>query len=138
MNKAVVPLMTLVTVITMSCQAPRLIKQDEGWTYLGQSKVSHIREKDIIKIESREKFSELRIYVFDKNIEIKDFEVMLINGDILKPVIDKKILASDRSRIIELSTEGKQLEHIRIRYRSQGRLFSGKALVQYGGHRADQ
>ena len=138
MNKAIVPLLTALTAaITMSCQAPRLIKQDDGWTYLGQSKANHLREKDVIKIESREKFSELRIYVFEKNIEIKDFEIMLINGDILKPVIDKEIRASDNSRLIELSTEGKQLEHILIRYKSQGGLFSGKALVQYGGRRAD-
>jgi len=135
MNKAIA-VYVLLAGMTMSCQSPKLINEDNNWTYLGQSKASHIREKDVIKIKSRDKFSELRIYVFDKNVEIKDFEVMLINGDVLKPVIDKKILASDKSRVIELSTEGKQLEHLLIRYRSEGPVFTGKAHVQYGGRRA--
>jgi hypothetical protein len=136
MNKLIV-VCVLLAVMAMSCQSPKLLKQDEGWTYLGQSKASHIREKDVIKIKSRDKFTELRIYVFDKNVDIKDFEVMLINGDVLTPVLDKKILAGDNSRVIELSTDGKQLEHLLIRYRSEGALFTKKALVQYGGRRAE-
>ena len=133
--KQLLPIVFLIIAINTSCQSPKLLKQDDGWTYLGQSKANHLREKDVIKIESRDKFTELRIYVFDKNIEIKDFEIMLINGDVLRPVIDKKILASDKSRLIELSADGKQLDRITIRYRSEGKIFSSKALVQIGGRR---
>jgi hypothetical protein len=129
--------LVLVTIMATSCQAPKLISQDNGWTYLGQSKANHLREKDVIKIKSREKFSALRIYAFEKDIEIKDFEVMLINGDVLRPVIDETILQGQQSRLIELSTDGKQLEHLLIRYKSKGKLFSGKAVVQFGGLRAD-
>lgn len=121
--------------LQVSCKAPKLLKQDDGWEYLGQSKANHLREKDVIKIESREKYTELRLYVFERTIEIRDFEVMLINGDVLRPVIDKKILLSDRSRLIELGSEGRQLDHITIRYRSEGKLFSPKALIQFGGKR---
>ncbi len=137
MERSIQVLLFITIILTTSCQAPKLINQDNGWTYLGQTKANHLREKDVIKIKTREKFSALRIYVFDKDIEIKDFEVMLINGDILKPVIDATILQGEKSRLIELSTEGKQLDHLLIRYKSKGKLFSGKAIVQFGGRRPD-
>ena len=111
------------------------IDEEGGWLFLGEEKVNHLREKDVFKIKSREKFTALRLYVKEGDVEIKNVEIMLINGDILKPVIEEKILQGERSRLLELGAEGRQLEQVKVWYRSEGKLFSKKALVQIGGRR---
>ncbi len=103
--------------------------------FLGEKKVNHLRENDIFKIKSRDKFTALRLYVKEGDVEIRDVEVMLINGDVLRPVMEEKILQGERSRLLELGAEGRQLEQIKVRYRANGKLFSKKALVQIGGRR---
>lgn len=62
---------------------------------------------------------------------------MLVNGDVLRPVMDKRIFLGDRSRVVDLGSDGRQLDHVTIRYRSDGKLFSEKALVQFAGKRLD-
>ena len=47
---------------------------------------------------------------------------MLINGDIIKPAIESTIRKDDRSRIIDLAADGRQLEKITVRYRAEGKL----------------
>lgn len=120
-------------VCTSSCLSPDFINGDNGWVLLGQRKVNHLFEKDVFKIKSRDKFTSVRLYVSQRDVDIKDVEIMLVNGDILKPAIESTIRQGDRSRIIDLAADGRQLETITVRYRSAGKIFSHKGKVQVGG-----
>lgn len=106
---------------------------DKGWVLLGEKKVNHLVEKDVFKIKRRDKFTAVRLFIQERDVEIEGLEIMLINGDILKPSIESKINQGERSRIIELAADGRQLEKITVRYRAQGKLFSRKGKMQIGG-----
>lgn len=120
-------------VFTSSCMSPDFINGESGWVLLGERKVNHFYEKDVFRIKSRDKFTAVRLYVSERAVDIKSLEIMLINGDILKPSIESTIRSGDRSRIIDLAADGRQLETITVRYRSEGKLFSHKGKVQIGG-----
>lgn len=125
-----------ITILFQNCgSSGRLLEPESDWVFLGQRKVNHIREKDVFKIESKEQFAAIRLYVYRRDVSIKSVDIMLINGDILRPSIEDHIPAGGRSKTIELSTEGRQVEKVVIRYRSDGKWFSDKALMQLGGLR---
>lgn len=123
--------------LAMSCgTTKRLLQPEPDWIYIDQAKASHIREKDVYKVDSYERFAALKLYVYHRGVHIKQMDVFLMNGDILRPAIDGYIKAGDRSRTIELAADGKQVKKIVIRYRSEGKLFSDKALIQVAGLRS--
>lgn len=43
-----------------------LVGQEEGWKLLGFEKVNHIREKDVFKLSTTEKFTALRFSLGEK------------------------------------------------------------------------
>jgi hypothetical protein len=124
--------------VTSCSSSKRLMEPETDWVFLAEGKAAHLREKDVFKIKSRDKFSALKLYVYHKSVSIKSVDVMLVNGDVLTPAIDGRIGAGERSRTIDLSSEGRQIEKITIRYKSDGKLFSNKALVQVGGLRPQE
>jgi hypothetical protein len=111
------------------------MEPEPDWIYLGQGTATHLRETDVFKIRSKEIFAALKLYVYNRGISLKRVEVTLVNGDVLVPAVDSYIAAGNRSRAIELSADGRQIEKITIRYKSDGKLFSAKALVQIAGLR---
>ena len=118
---------------TSSCRSPDFMNGENGWVLLGEKKVNHLSDKDVFNISSRDKFTAIQLYVEKGEIEIKDLEIMLINGDVLKPSIESIIRQHERSRVIDLAADGRQLEKIVIVYRAKGKVFSKKAKVQMGG-----
>ena len=116
-----------------SCKGPEFMNGEKGWVLLGERKVNHLSDKDVFRIKSRDKFTAIRLYVAERDIEIRDLEIMLINGDVLKPSIESTIREHERSRIIDLAADGRQLEKITVVYRANGKVFSHKGKVQIGG-----
>jgi hypothetical protein len=136
LNSAKVFCMMAIALIMCCCRSTgTLLTPENDWLFLAQGTATHLRETDNFKIRSKEKFAALRFYVYNRGVSIKRVEVVLINGDVLRPLIDSHIDAGNRSRLIELSSEGKQIEKIVVRYKSDGKLFSDKALVQIAGLR---
>lgn len=117
----------------LACKSPDFINDENDWVLLGGKKVNHLYEKDVFDVKRRDKFTAIRLYTSERNITIKELEIMLINGDILKPSIEPTILRNERSRVIEIAADGRQLEKITIVYRSAGKLFSRKGKVHIGG-----
>lgn len=114
----------------------RLLEPEPNWVFLAQAKANHIRERDVFKIDSRDKFSAVKLYVYHRDLSIRRIEITLINGDVLRPLMDSYLRAGERSRTVELAADGRQIEKISVWYKSKGRLFSDKALVQIAGRRA--
>lgn len=127
-----------VSLITGCSPARRLLEPEPGWIYLAEGKVNHIREKDKFVIDKNELFSAIKLYVYQRPVVINRIEIMLVNGDVIIPSVAEVITAGGRSRTIELSEDGRQIERITIRYRSEGKLFSDKAIIQVGGLRPDE
>src|SRR5688572_26382768 len=117
MHRKIYVLFGILLFLTSSCRSPDFINGEKGWVLLGEKKVNHLSDKDVFTIKSRDKFTAIQLYVEDGEIEIKNLEIMLINGDILKPSIESSIGHHGRSRVIDLAADGRQLEKIIIVYR---------------------
>jgi hypothetical protein len=133
MNKKAFILLYSLTLMASSCKSPDFITDETGWVLLGERKVNHLVEKDVFRIKSRDRFTALRLYVKDRDVEIRSVEIMLVNGDILKPSIGSTIQQGERSRMIDLGAEGRQLESVTVKYSADGKIFSRKGKVQLGG-----
>jgi hypothetical protein len=78
-------------VYTPSCLAPDFINGENGWVLLGERKVNHLFEKDVFRIKNRDKFTSLCLYGSERDFDIKEVEIMLVNGDVLKPSIETTV-----------------------------------------------
>jgi len=125
-------------VVSGCSSTSRLLEPEPGWVFLAQGKANHLREKDKFTIDNREQFAAIKLYVYHRRVTVDQIKIQLVNGDIIIPSIQPVIDAGNRSRTIELSADGRQIENITLRYKSQGKLFSDKALIQIGGLRPDE
>lgn len=133
MNKLSI-LYVVVIASLFSCRsASHFVTQEGGWILLAEKKVNHLNEKDVVEINSLDRFTALRLHAKDRDLQIKSIEITLINGDRLSPAIESKISKGQNSRVIELASEGRQIVNIRVKYRSEGNLFSKKGKVQFAG-----
>ncbi len=139
LNRSLISLLVSVLLVSISGCHPssylfeQFAQEEKGWVLLEETKVNHIREKDVLKIKGNQKFTSLRLYVRNRDIDIHDLEVHMISGDILKPAIEKEVKRGERSRVIELAADGRQLDYITIRYRSKGAWFTKRATVLFVG-----
>jgi len=128
----------VLSMLAMSCSTTSyLIDEDSDWRFLGSKKVNHWRERDEFEISNREKFTAIRLHAKERDIEISEVRITLINGDIIQPVVEKTIRNGERSRVIELAADGRQLAKVEIRYSSYGKIFSKKATVLLVGKQFD-
>jgi len=138
MKKLIAAICVVLTAGVLACGSTQvLVGQEEGWKLLGFEKVNHLPEKDVFKLSSTEKFTALRLFVKERDVEIKYVKITLINGDVLQPSIEKVIKSDDRSRVVDLGAEGRQLDSIEIRYSASGKVFSKKGIVLLAAKRYD-
>jgi len=104
-------------------------QEEKGWVLLGEKKVNHLHEKDILKVKRTDKVTSLRLYIRDRNVTINDLQIHLVNGDVLQPAIEKEVKRGERSSIVELAADGRQLDYIVFRYRSKGAIFTKRGTV---------
>lgn len=100
--------------LMVSCKSTDFIGDEKGWELLGKKNVNHLREKDVVTVKTREKFTALRLYAKKRDIFVKDVEVILINGDILRPGVENTIKSGEKSRLIELAMDGKSYYPIKF------------------------
>jgi hypothetical protein len=113
-----------------SCGSSRKsIGVEEGWELLAEKKVNFVRDKDEITINNRNQFTALRFKVEDRDVRINGLKIYFQNGDKLEPNIDDVITADQYSRYIELAAEGRNIDRIEFKYRTEGSILKGRANV---------
>lgn len=134
---AVVVVLFSALLFTSCGSTKRAIGVEEGWELLSDQKVNFVRDKDVIEVNSRSRFTALRFRVEDRDIRISELKVYYDNGDKLEPAIDEVIQAGQTSRIIELGREGRFISKIEFKYRTTGSILKGRAKVYTFGRRYD-
>jgi hypothetical protein len=136
MNKTIqktwlgIALLLVINSLLVSCgSSRRSIAVEEGWELLSEQKVNFVRDKDEIKVNAQHPYSALRFKVESHDIHLSDVIVYFNNGDKLEPNIDEEIKAGQTSREIELGSEGRFVDRIEFKYRTEGSLLKGRANV---------
>lgn len=119
----------------ISCGSSRTVAVEEGWELLDERKVNFVRDKDEIKVTSRNQFTAIKFRVEDKDVRINELKIYFANGDKLEPSLDAIISAGQESKIIELGRQGRDIDRIEFKYRSTGNLLDGRANVLVFGKR---
>lgn len=131
-------LLILLISFTVSCgSSRRAIAIEEGWDLISEQKVNFVRDKDVITVNSRNLYTDLRFRVEDREVRINELKIFFPNGDKLEPRIDEVIQPDQYSRIIEITRDGRAIDHIEFKYRTTGNLLKGRANVLVFGRRYD-
>lgn len=126
----------MATNIIYSCSPSRkTIGIEEGWDLLANRKVNFVRDKDEISVTNRNSYTAIRFQIEDRNVHISNLKIYFDNGDKLEPNIDEDIKAGEHSRIVELSSDGRMIDHFEFRYRTVGSILKGRANILIFGKR---
>lgn len=126
-------------VIVASCSSSRnTIAIEQGWELIGETKVNFVRDRDQIRVMSNNRYTAIRFRVEDKDIILKDLNIVYQNGDKLAPLIDEKLPANQNSRDIELGADGKYISSVEFSFRSTGSVLKGRAKILVFGKRFEQ
>ena len=107
----------------------RTLAIEEGWEFIGESKVNFVRDRDKVEVNSSNKFTAIRFRVEDREIRLNELKITFENGDKLEPAIDEVIAADQYSRDIQIATDGRFIDRIEFRYRTSGNVLKGRAAV---------
>ncbi len=125
-----------IMIISFSCGSTRnSIAVEEGWELLGETKAGFIRETDVINVNSKNQFTDIRFKVEGAAIKLSSLDVTFESGDKLSPAVDENIEAGHESRIIELAADGRTISKIEFQYRTVGSIMKSKANIVVFGKR---
>lgn len=133
MQKTILLYLVVFLLVFTSCrsnkQYPLYNQGEPGWTFLGRLKVNHIRDKDVLEVKTLSRYTALYLHVQDRDIKLRNVQITLINGDVIRPALEKELKAGERSRIIEIAADGKQISHITLNYKTTGFILTKRATV---------
>ena len=100
-----------------------------GWVLLGQKAVNGKRDVDMIPVARKEgRFTKLMVVVEDSDLEMRDMEVTLGNGQKVSPDVKQFFRGNERTRAIDLPGEARFIKKVVFHY---GNLpGGGRATVQ--------
>ncbi len=101
----------------------------EGWLILGESKANFVREKEVIRIYSPDKYTDIQFRVEGQTVKISDMSIYFDNGDRLTPRIEETIEPGQYSNVINLAENGKKLDRVEFKYRTVGNVTKGRARI---------
>lgn len=120
----------------ISCSSSRkTIAVEEGWDLIAEDYVNFVKDKDIIQITSNTLYTDIKIQAEKKDLVIKNFKIVYLNGDKLSPAIGSVLGAGETSNTIHLSPAGKIIRSIEFKYRSTGSILKGRGRVLIFGKR---
>lgn len=124
------------TSLIYSCSSSRkAVGIEEGWDLLANRKVNFLRDKDDLPVTSRTPYTAIRFQIEDRDVHISNLKIYFDNGDKLEPNIDENIQAGEHSRVIDLSTDGRMIDHLEFKYRTVGNVLKGRANILVFGKR---
>lgn len=126
--KAAIFFSLIITLASCSSSKKNVITP-EGWVIIGETKANFIREKDVIKVYSIDRFTDLRFRVDDRAVKISEMTIYFENGDKLSPNIEDVVEPGQYSRIINLADNGKKLDRIEFKYRTTGSVIKGRSKI---------
>jgi hypothetical protein len=120
---------SIIAILASCSSSKKNILTPQGWVVIGETKANFIRETDVIKIYSLDRYTDLRFRVEDRAIKISDMNIFFENGDKLTPNVKDVIEADQYSKIINLADNGKKLDRIEFKYRTTGSILKGRGKI---------
>jgi len=128
-------LLILIFTITACSSSRKTIAVEEGWDLIAEDYVNFVKDKDVIQVVSNTPYTDIKIQAEKKDIVIKNFKIVYLNGDKLSPAIGSVLKAGETSNAIHLSPAGKIVRSIEFKYRSTGSILKGRGRVLIFGKR---
>lgn len=93
------------------------VAQNDGWTVIGFASVGKRGDTDVITVSDRRKFGAVRLCVFNRPIQMNNFDVTFGNGHRQNLVVRDTIRAGGCTRAIDLKGNRRHVESVLMRYR---------------------
>lgn len=89
----------------------------DGWRVIAVQTVSKGGDQDTVFVTNREKFSQVRICVFERRIHLNDFSVQFGNGGRQSLDVKSNFRPGQCSRAIDLKGDRRHIELVMLNYR---------------------
>ena len=124
--------------VTLAACGParKSIAVEEGWELLGEKRVDFGKDTDELMVNSSYQFTDVRFRVEEREVRVKEFNVVFQNGDKLAPAIEQDFTPGQESKIIHISPQGRFIRNFEFKYRTKGNLLKGRASILVFGKRA--
>ena len=66
---------SIITILSSCSASKKTMLTPEGWVVIGETKANFIRETDVIKIYSLDKFPDIRFRVEDRAIKVSEMTI---------------------------------------------------------------
>ena len=124
-------------ILISSCgPARKSIAVEEGWELIGEKSVDFGKDSDVLMVNSSHQFTDVRFRVEDREVRIKEFNVVFQNGDKLAPAIEQDFTPGQDSKLIHISPQGRFIRSFEFKYRTKGNILKGRASILVFGKRA--
>lgn len=117
------------TLFTSCFSSRNTVAVEEGWEIIGEEKVNFVHDNDVIEVRNRNQFTAIKFMIEEKDVRVNGLQIYFVNGDKLEPAIDDVILANQYSRVINLGAEGRYIDRIEFKYRTQGNILKGRGKL---------
>ncbi|MEO8415713.1 MAG: hypothetical protein ABI472_18765 [Ginsengibacter sp.] len=129
---------SIIVMIVACSSSKKNIVTPQGWVVIGETKANFVRETDIVKVYSLDRFTDLRFRVEDRTLKISEMTIYFENGDKLTPKMEDVIEPDQYSRVINIADNGKRIDRLELKYRTTGSILKGRAKIiiigkQYSG-----
>jgi hypothetical protein len=92
-----------------------------GWELLGQRKVNHQADRDVIHVTVSEGlFRKIKVDVLHNGIELVDLKVYFANGGVQDIPVRRFIERGGETRVIDLTGGARGIRKVQFVYRSRG------------------
>ncbi len=103
------------------------------WEMLGERKVDHRAERDVINVTLSEGlFRKIKVDVLHKGIELVDLKVFFANGQVQDVSVRRFIERGGETRVIDLTGGARGIRKVQFIYRTR-RVTPGRATVRLWG-----
>ena|SRR5664279_5720912 len=129
---------SIIVMIASCSSSKKNIVTPQGWVVIGETKANFVRETDVVKVYSLDRFTDIRFRVEDRALKISEMTIYFENGDKLTPKMEDVVEPDQYSRVINIADNGKKIDRIEFKYRTTGSILKGRAKItiigkQYAG-----
>ncbi|MGN6421060.1 MAG: hypothetical protein ACTHMC_26340 [Pseudobacter sp.] len=127
-------MLTVLTVVIFGCSSSKPATEEgrERWVTLGSSRVDYKMDRDVIRVDSRNAFSQLKFGVQGGAINMHRATIHFENGSTQEVNLRDNFRRGSASRVIDLQGNRRRIDRISVWYDTKQRSRKKAELIVYG------
>ena len=128
--------MTFLAVPVAKAQQAKVVSDKDGWRKIAETTVDFEKDKDVLMVFGKDRFSKLQFMAMDAPIEITTMVVHYEGGTSDTITVDSRIEEGGRSRVIDLMGDKPEIGRIVLNYKTSNENWQSGTTTTTGARNA--